>query len=230
MAIALHILRVLVLEWIFPPKFALRILAIIWLVIAILVVVPNVVQNNIYGPTSHWCWIDRGIMQQIGLDYMWMWLTAVLNIISYLLLALVVKRLVVVDGCKLRWGGKQERGMIAHGGGTSPESVRATQMLFYPLLYVVLVLPLSAARFSQIRGDNVPFSVTASSAALFALSGLFNTILYAFTRPRLIPGRASRNPEGAHVTIAGMAHDRFRHGYVAGDDSFVMTTGLDTVP
>ena len=59
-AIALHMLQVLALRWRSPPKFALVVLAIIWLVILVLLTVPNVVQNNIYGPTgyrkSSWTW------------------------------------------------------------------------------------------------------------------------------------------------------------------------------
>jgi len=60
-AIALHMLQVLVLRWKSPPKFALVVLAIIWLVILFLSVVPNVIQHNIYGPTgyckSSWTWL-----------------------------------------------------------------------------------------------------------------------------------------------------------------------------
>ncbi|KAI6004515.1 hypothetical protein F5J12DRAFT_893590 [Pisolithus orientalis] len=129
MAIALHILQVLVLRWRSPPKFALLILAILWLVILVLVVVPNVAQQNIYGPTGHWCWIDRSTMEKIALEYIWTWLAAVLNIISYLLLALLIKRLVRVDSHGFRWRGIQEKGTIPYGTGTSTESVSATQML-----------------------------------------------------------------------------------------------------
>ncbi|KAI6156991.1 hypothetical protein BKA82DRAFT_949512 [Pisolithus tinctorius] len=229
-AIALHILQVLVLRWRSPPKFALLILAVIWLVILVLVVVPNVAQQNIYGPTGHWCWIDRSTTEKIALEYIWTWLAAVLNIISYLLLALLIKRLVRMDGHRFRWRGIQEKGTIPYKSGTSTESVSATQMLFYPLLYIVVLLPTAAARLSQFGGHDVPFAVTTFAATLFALSGLFNTILYAFTRPRLMPSRPSHDPQSTRVTTAPMVFNRPPQGCMAQDDSFDTETGLVQVP
>ncbi|KAI6151347.1 hypothetical protein EDD17DRAFT_1149644 [Pisolithus thermaeus] len=210
MAISLHILQVLVLGWKSPPNFALFILAINWLSILILVVVPNVVQHNIYGLTGYWCWIDRSTMEKIGLGYMWMWTAAVLNIISYLLLVLVVKRVVLVDDNKLRWRGKQERIVAPYGMETSAEGVKATQMLFYPLVYIIVVLPISASRFSQFRGHDVSYAVLTFTDTLFELSGLFDTILYALTRPRLMSRRPLHDPQSAlvaRITTGRMPHD-----------------------
>ncbi|KAI6037686.1 hypothetical protein EDC04DRAFT_2570911 [Pisolithus marmoratus] len=209
-AIALHMLQVLVLEWSFPPRFALLILAIIWLVILLLVVMPNVVQHNIYGPTGYWCWIDGSTVEQIGLDYIWMWLAAVLNSISYLFLVLVIRRLILAGGNKFRWWGRQERG-IPYEAGSSVERVRAIQMLFYPLVYIIAVLPISAARFAQFNGHDVPFAVTIFTDTLFASSGLFDTILYGFTRPRLMPRRPSHDIQSALLArfpTVRIAHDR----------------------
>ncbi|KAI6108428.1 hypothetical protein EDD16DRAFT_81346 [Pisolithus croceorrhizus] len=199
-AIALHILQVLVLGWRPPPKSALLILAINWLSILILVAVPNVVQHNIYGPTGYWCWIDRSTVEQIGFDYMWMWMAAVLNIISYLLLVLVIKRVVLVDGNRLRWRRRRETIVAPYGMGTLAENVKATQMLFYPLVYIIVVLPISAARFSRFAGHNVPYAVTTFADILFTLSGLFDTILYALTRPRVMPRRSLYDPQSALLT------------------------------
>jgi len=60
-AIALHMLQVLAFRWRSPPKFALIVLTIIWLVILVLLVVPSVVQGNIYAPIgyckSSWIWL-----------------------------------------------------------------------------------------------------------------------------------------------------------------------------
>ena len=58
-AIALHMLQVLAFRWRSPPKFALIVLTIIWLVIIVLLV--SVVQGNIYAPIgyckSSWIWL-----------------------------------------------------------------------------------------------------------------------------------------------------------------------------
>ena len=54
-------LQVLAFRWRPPPKFALVVLAIIWLIILGLLAVPNMVQGNIYGPIgycrSSWTWL-----------------------------------------------------------------------------------------------------------------------------------------------------------------------------
>lgn len=63
-AIALHMLQALAFRWKSPQNFALVVLAIIWLIIFLVVAVPNVVEHNIYGPTGHCkpildlAWID----------------------------------------------------------------------------------------------------------------------------------------------------------------------------
>ena len=60
------------------------------------------------------------------------------------------------------------------------------------------MLPISGARFSALRGNAVPFPVIASADVLFALSGLFNVVLFALTRPSLIP---RNRPHGAHLAL-----------------------------
>ncbi|KIK12950.1 hypothetical protein PISMIDRAFT_18340 [Pisolithus microcarpus 441] len=222
MAIALHMLQVLVLGWRSPPKFALLILAIIWLSILILVVVPNVAQHNIYGPTGYWCWIDGSTAEQIGLDYMWMWLAAVLNIISYLFLVFVIKRAARADGNSFRWWGKQERRSVSHASTIGGFSGQITLQL------PPGVLPISAARFSEFSGRAVPFAVTAFADTLFASSGLFDTILYASTRPRLMPRRPSHDPQSdliARIATVRVVHSRFPQDYMMEDGSFVTDTG-----
>ena len=49
---ALHTLQVLALRWRFPPKFALFMLAIVWLIILVLLAVHNVVQGKYMVPYS----------------------------------------------------------------------------------------------------------------------------------------------------------------------------------
>ncbi|KIO04777.1 hypothetical protein M404DRAFT_1000313 [Pisolithus tinctorius Marx 270] len=103
-------------------------------------------------------------------------------------------------------------------------------MLFYPILYTVQVLPQSVARFSQFSGHDVPFAAIAFTSTLFASCGLFNVILYAFTRPRLMPGRPSHAPQSVRVATPRVAHSRFPQGYTVEDDSFVTETGPVQVP
>ncbi|KAI5986028.1 hypothetical protein F5J12DRAFT_868732 [Pisolithus orientalis] len=231
MAVAVHVLQVLVLQRRSPPKFALLVLAIIWLLILLLVVVPPImVQRNIYGSSGHWCSVDGSIMTKVGLVFIWLWVSGVVNIISYLLLALVITRLVLVDGHRFRWRRKQDTRIIPYEVDMSAENVRAIQMVSYPILYIVQVLPQSVARFFQFSGHDVPFAAIAFTSTLFASCGLFNVILYALTRPRLMPSRPSHAPQAVRVATAQAAYSRFPHGYPVEDNSFVTETGPAHVP
>ncbi|OJA16219.1 hypothetical protein AZE42_00100 [Rhizopogon vesiculosus] len=162
MAIAFHTMQVLVLKWKTPPRAALLGSVIIWVTVGLMVGIPNVIVDNFYGPTGHWCWIERNNFDRIGLQYLWMWVAAFLTVVVYIFLALVVKRIIIIDG--------------------------------YPAVYIITVLPITAARFTQFKTDNVPWAVTAWADTLLILSGFFNTILYTLTRPKLLPQRSRQSP------------------------------------
>ncbi|KAF9229163.1 hypothetical protein BS17DRAFT_689228 [Gyrodon lividus] len=201
MAITLHTLQVLVFSRDSSPKFALIILAIIWVIIALVVGIPSAIQHGYYNPTGAWCWIREPVKEQIGLEYLWMWTAAFLNVVVYVFLALVIKRVIIIDGHKLRWPGAEGRRQLTFMSSEffdaeprRDEGVIAFQMLFYPAVYITAVLPISAARFSEFNNHNVPFAVTAVADTLFALSGLLNVSLYSLTRPKLMPRRPARDP------------------------------------
>ncbi|KAG2044967.1 hypothetical protein BDR03DRAFT_976861 [Suillus americanus] len=195
---------VLVLRWSSPPKAALLGSAIIWVIVGLMVGIPNILIDNFYGPTGHWCWIEHNNFQRMGLQYMWMWLAAFITIVVYIFLALVVKRIISVDGYKIRWTSPETRS-VTPSDGSDPrqrgdEGAIALRMLFhwtvpnfysssYPAVYIVTVLPITAARFTQFHTQKVPWGVTAWADTLLLLSGFFNTILYTLTRPKLLPHR-----------------------------------------
>ena len=60
-------------------------------------------------------------------------------------------------------------------------------MLWYPAVYIFLVLPLAATRFSTFRGYPVPAFATFIVAGWFMLHGFVNTILFSATRS-ILPG------------------------------------------
>ncbi|KIJ21857.1 hypothetical protein PAXINDRAFT_165222 [Paxillus involutus ATCC 200175] len=200
-AIALYTLQVLVFRFDSSPKFALVVLAIIWVITALLVAIPNAIQHGLYNPTGAWCWINEPTGEQIGLEYLWMWIAAFLNIVVYVFLALVLKRMIIIDGHRLRWlRGEREGQRSSTNSDAEPrrdEGTIAFQLLFYPAVYIIVVLPISAARFSAFRGNDVPFPVTAVADTLFSLGGLLNVALYSLTRPKLIPRRQARD----HQTV-----------------------------
>jgi len=63
----------------------------------------------------------------------------------------------------------------------------AKQMLWYPIAYIVIVLPMAASRFSTFSGSEVPFPVTVFTASWYMLHGFVNTVLFCTTRD-ILPG------------------------------------------
>lgn len=208
--IALHTMQVLILRWSTPPKGALLGSAIIWIIVGLMVGIPNIIIDDFYGPTGHWCWIERNNFQRMGLQYMWMWFAAFITVVVYIFLALVVKRIVSIDGYRIRWASSEIRS-ITPSDGSDPrqrgdEGAIALRMLFYPAVYIITVLPITAARFTEFHTDKVPWGVTAWADTLLLLSGVFNTILYTLTRPKLLP-RRRRSP--SRVVLTSTSSNQF---------------------
>jgi len=67
--------------------------------------------------------------------------------------------------------------------------VISRQMLLYPVAYTIVILPISAARFTAFSGRKVPFAVTIFCATVFLLSGTINVILFTSTR-RILPPKS----------------------------------------
>ncbi|OAX44174.1 hypothetical protein K503DRAFT_679309 [Rhizopogon vinicolor AM-OR11-026] len=197
-AIAFHTMQVLVLKWKTPPRAALLGSAIIWVTVGLMVGIPNAIVDDFYGPTGHWCWIERNNFDRIGLQYLWMWVAAFLTVVVYIFLALVVKHIIIIDGYRIRWTTAESRSTSSSDfSDPQPQRIEgaiALRMLFYPAVYIITVLPITAARFTEFKTDNVPWAVTAWAETLLILSGFFNTILYTLTRPKLLPQRSRQSP------------------------------------
>lgn len=59
----------------------------------------------------------------------------------------------------------------------------------YPAVYIIAVAPMAIVRWMAFSGYIVPSAATLIASILFSFSGLFNVILYASTRPKLMPTR-----------------------------------------
>jgi len=165
---------------------AVLIVAFIWIAI-ILNVVINIVVNGasrFYGPTGTWCWITEEFhVQRTVADFLWMWISAFSSVLAYVAVFLVLKGFVVVKGWRVRWAPKQETPII-------PKShASAYRMLAYPIIYIVTVVPLAAARYNNFIRDDTPFSVIVLADGFYLSSGFLNVVLYWYTRPYLLPNR-----------------------------------------
>ncbi|KAI5122571.1 hypothetical protein M0805_004788 [Coniferiporia weirii] len=202
LAIAVHTFCAVVLRWrpSRPRAVSALVLAAIWVVIAIIIVVSVATHANdlpdYWGNTEYWCWITKRYkVQQYMLDYVFMWATAFANIILYIPLSLVIKGIIIVDGNRVKIRSKKDRTHTV-GRPTSEPCGRgvdsiAMQMLFYPLVYTLTVLPIAIVRLRAFNNKEAPFAITVVADVLFSCSGFFNVVLFKFTRPALLSRRGS---------------------------------------
>ncbi|TDL21358.1 hypothetical protein BD410DRAFT_789791 [Rickenella mellea] len=209
LAIAVHTFFVLVFRW-KPdptPRTAIFVLLSIWLFIGLSVGINSALngRRGYWGDTGFWCWITtRYQTQRIVLEYLWLWLTSLLSIVAYVPIALVIKGVVVVEGSKIhfREKGDSKRGLVVPTHARDPNGL-ALQMLFYPLIYIITVLPIAIVRWRVfvVGANSVPPEATFFADVLFSSSGLFNVLLFSVTRPSLLPRRepSSSNDESMHL-------------------------------
>ncbi|KAK0211075.1 hypothetical protein DFS33DRAFT_1238722, partial [Desarmillaria ectypa] len=194
-SIAIHTSLVLVFRFYLRPELALFVIAGIWIFIALIIGISAGVHRgeNYYGSTRYWCWItDDFDTERIALEYLWVWTTAVLNIVCYILIALMIRGLIVVSGHKISFRHRSaivETFHLVNNPTARKTKNLATQMLFYPAVYIITVTPVSVVRWLEFGGTRVPFSATAFASVCFSCSGLFNVILFSATRPGIVPIR-----------------------------------------
>ncbi|KAI0247661.1 hypothetical protein BJV78DRAFT_1243822 [Lactifluus subvellereus] len=164
--------------------YSLLVVVCIWAVVALIVGI-NVAVNgasHFYGPAGYWCWIPSEFkIQRTACDFGLMWMTAAANIVIYAILFLYFRGYITTSGSRIHTSRRPESVNI-HG-----PLKQAFGLLFYPLVYIVTVLPLSIARYRDFAHHRVPFAATISVDAIYLSSGLLNVILFSTTRPFLLP-------------------------------------------
>ncbi|KIM86585.1 hypothetical protein PILCRDRAFT_815818 [Piloderma croceum F 1598] len=213
-AIAVHTCGVLAFRWKSPPITALLVISFIWIFIALIIGITFATHKGkvYYGDTQYWCWItSRYLSQQIALEYLWLWIAAFVVLVVYASLALILKGFIVVKRGSIRFTTSEDR--VKRQFTSSHSTSRrldsnsvAMKLLFYPAVYIITVLPISIVRFITFFNANayVPFTATAFADILFASSGLLNVILFALTRPKVLPSR--------EVVVLDTSASPFRHG------------------
>lgn len=197
--LAAHIFNLLFLRW----KCTLRALLITllggWLSIALVVSIgPLAVQKQnlgpYFGPSGYWCWITAEYpKEQTYLEYFFEFLSAGLSFILYTFILLRVRGNIIRNGGRyiIRFVPRGESWQLAiHRDLIDTSMLRvAARMVWYPVAYGLLLLPVSLARLIEFSGHAVPFWATMLADFIFNLQGLVNVILLLSTR-HLIPDTA----------------------------------------
>jgi len=194
-----HIFNLLFLRW----KCTLRGLLITllggWFSIAIIVSIgPLAVQKQslgpYFGPSGYWCWITAEYpREQTFLEYFFEFLSAGVSFMLYTIILLRVRGNIIRVGghYKLRFVPRGERWQLAiHRDFIDTSMLEvAARMVWYPVAYGIMLLPVSLARLIEFGGRAVPFWAVMLADFIFNLQGLVNVILLLSTR-RLLPDTA----------------------------------------
>ncbi|KAJ6585708.1 hypothetical protein B0H19DRAFT_1250487 [Mycena capillaripes] len=194
-----------------------------WSGIAAVVIAGPAAQNTprhgpFYGISGYWCWISPAYpTSRITLDYMFMFLAAAFSFVLYTLIYLRMRGNIIFEGRRISF---RRTGLAWRGSSESRALAIARQMLLYPVAYTIIVLPISASRFSSFAGQDVPFGVTIFTAAVFLLSGIVNVTVFTMTR-RILPPDSFKIPKWAISSPQPIPE----YTVEAGPDSYYQSSG-----
>jgi hypothetical protein len=123
------------------------------------------------------CWISpEHENERLWGHYFWIFLSEFGTIVLYTIMFFYLRR-------------RMTQAKILHRG--QQESLQRLNrvviyMVIYPLVYVILSLPLAAGRMATARGNSPSKTYFAVAGSLMALSGLMDVIVYTVTRRHLI--------------------------------------------
>ncbi|KZS88621.1 hypothetical protein SISNIDRAFT_470066 [Sistotremastrum niveocremeum HHB9708] len=165
--------------------------------------------QKLYGNTRYWCWITTSHTGKfkyygIALEYIWMWVTALMNIFLYIPTALLYFGIIHQEEVEVKGHIKRKYSFNPRGNpDVKGDRSVGWLMMLYSVIYVVTIAPVSVARIMETVWDakdldkTVPFSATAIGAVFLSSGGLLNTLLYVNTRKDLLFTRENEIDESA---------------------------------
>jgi len=145
--------------------------------------------THIMAPDPFWCWIGGNGMQsyreRLAGEYAWIWAALIISVITYVPLSFVA--LGVLRVSPTHWWKFEVHGR--HDAPTDSQKRRSISMITYPIVYLILVTPISFVRWLGGFGSSpkitMPSAATFATEFLFSLSGLANVFIFIFTRKDL---------------------------------------------
>ncbi|KAN0126207.1 hypothetical protein V8E53_014933 [Lactarius tabidus] len=196
-ALALHAFRLLFLRTRVAKRIQWLALTLGWLFIIFIVSIgPLTIQRKdrgpYFGPSGSWCWITHNYpIEQIALEYAIEWTSAFVSSQLYVAVLLRVRGNLVKDSegrWFLRWVSCDDTWQLGFARDYLDSCIikLVVIIVWFPVTYTVLILPISIAHFAGYAGARVPDSVTLMADMIFALGGFVNMLLFLRTR-RSIP-------------------------------------------
>jgi len=136
-------------------------------------------QGPFYGIIGEWCLISPAYkIERITLDYLIMFLAAFFSAVLYILIFLRLRG-------KVRRPRSTSESPAAECSLSMQAEAIAEQMVLYPLVYVIIIIPTACAQFATWGGSHVPVAATIFCSAIFHLSGVLNSTIFFIALRRL---------------------------------------------
>jgi len=148
---------------------------------ALWVGIGNGIHKNYEAPSPFWCWISPQFKgERLAGEYLWLWVALFASIMYVPVYLWANGHLSVGE----RW--YKFHLSKPNQEAEYPQRRTALGMLYYPLAYSLVILPLSVARWSLIHNRNVPSAAMFFGLAMINLSGAVNVLLFLIVRPQIL--------------------------------------------
>ncbi|CAI7619501.1 unnamed protein product [Penicillium bialowiezense] len=150
----------------------------VWAFVALMVIIPLALHGgDVFVPSGAWCWISEDYeTTRLWTHYIWIFVSEFGTVALYAVMYFQLRRQIAASAIL---------------GNSQLESLRRLRrvvgyMTIYPIVYIVLSLPLAAGRMATANGDNPSLTFLCCAGAIITSSGLVDVVLYTLTRRALI--------------------------------------------
>ncbi|KAJ6139877.1 hypothetical protein N7471_006363 [Penicillium samsonianum] len=178
LAIAFHTFLLVVWGRKMSYRFFVCFVVGVWGFVALMVVIPLAMYGaNVFVPSGAWCWISEEYeTTRLWTHYIWIFLAEFGTVILYAVMYFQLRRQIAASAIL---------------GNSQLESLKRLRrvvgyMTIYPIVYIILSLPLAAGRMATADGDAPNIIFFCCSGAIITSSGLVDVVLYTLTRRNLI--------------------------------------------
>ncbi|CAI7585922.1 unnamed protein product [Penicillium glandicola] len=159
-------------------KFFVCFVVGIWGFVALMVVIPLAMHGgDVFVPSGAWCWIrEEYETTRLWTHYIWIFLAEFGTVILYAIMYLQLRKQIAASAIL---------------GNSQMESLKRLRrvvgyMTIYPIVYIILSLPLAAGRMATANGNEPSIIFFCCAGAIITSSGLVDVVLYTLTRRNLI--------------------------------------------
>ncbi|KAG7446762.1 uncharacterized protein BT62DRAFT_893607 [Guyanagaster necrorhizus] len=203
LSISIHLFNILFLRQTSNRAAFVAVLILGWgLVICIVIIGPTTIrashptQYPYFGISGSWCWITSAYpREQRFLEYFFEYISAGTSFILYTAILFRVRgNLIFVSGRpRLRFvpRGQSWKLSILRDFIDSSMLRVVHQMVWHPIAYSMLIVPIGLARLSEFAGAHVPEWAVLSTAVIFNLTGKLRKVLLLVATRRLFPDTKS---------------------------------------